>query len=177
VRVARISLFLSLILPCVACDQATKEIARRTLDDGRLVEFWNGFVRLELVENTGALLSLGSSLSEPVRTGIFLFLVPVGLAALTISLIRSHTISLSAGCGISLMIGGGIGNLIDRVFNQGAVVDFVSIGMGGLRTGIFNVSDVAIVAGALLVFLGMRNDTPDALDDPTEASQAADSAS
>ena len=155
-RATRIVLFLSLILPSVACDQAAKVIAKQTLNGGRLIEYWDGIVRLELVENTGALLSLGSSLSEPVRSGIFLFLVPIGLAALAISLFRSHTLSTSAGCGISLMIGGGVGNLIDRVFNGGAVVDFVSIGLGGLRTGIFNVSDVAIVAGALLVFLGMR---------------------
>ena len=155
-RIARIALFISLILPCVACDQATKVLAKRWLDHGQSVERLAGVVRFELVENTGALLSLGSSFSEPVRDGIFLFLVPLGLGVLAISLLRSHSLSTAAGCGISLMIGGGLGNLIDRIFNQGAVVDFVSIGLGGLRTGIFNVSDVAIVAGALLVLLGMR---------------------
>ena len=168
-RASRIGLFLSLILPCVACDQAAKVIAKQTLDDGRLVELWSGVVRLELVENTGALLSLGSTLSEPLRVGIFLFLVPIGLAVLAISLFRSHHISMSTGSGISLMIGGGLGNLIDRIFNQGAVVDFVSIGVGSLRTGIFNVSDVAIVAGAMLVFLGMREREPDEAIEATDA--------
>jgi signal peptidase II len=158
VRVAQMALFLSLILPCVACDQATKVLAKRWLEHGQSVEHLDGVVRFELVENTGALLSLGSSLSEPVRDAIFLLLVPLGLAALAISLLRSNTLSTAAGAGIALMIGGGLGNLIDRIFNEGAVVDFVSIGLGGLRTGIFNVSDVAIVAGALLVALGMRSE-------------------
>ena len=66
------------------------------------------------------------------------------------------------------MIGGGLGNLIDRIFNSGAVVDFVSIGLGGLRTGIFNVSDVAIVAGALLVFLGIREREQDEAIEATD---------
>ena len=132
-------------------------IAKETLDYGHRVEHLNGIVRLELVENSGALLSLGSSLSEPLRNAIFFFLVPLGLTVLAISLLRSRNLSMLAGCGVSLLIGGGLGNFIDRVLNDGAVMDFVSIGMGGLRTGIFNVSDVAIVAGSLLVFLGMRD--------------------
>ena len=92
-RIARVALFLSLVLPCVACDQATKVLAKRWLDDGQSVERLDGMVRFELVENTGALLSLGSSFPEPVRDGIFLFLVPLGLALLAISLLRSQTLS------------------------------------------------------------------------------------
>lgn len=58
---------------------------------------------------------------------------------------------------ISFIIGGGVGNLIDRMFNNGAVIDFMNIGVGSLRTGIFNVADVAIVTGmGLLIFIGLR---------------------
>jgi signal peptidase II len=175
VSLARISLFLSVILPCVACDQAAKEIAKQTLYDRRPMEYLDGIVRLELVENTGALLSLGASLSEPFRNAIFLLLVPAGLAILAFTLFRSQSISASLGCGISLMIGGGLGNLIDRIFNDGAVVDFVSIGLGSLRTGIFNVSDVAIVAGALVVFMRLREEPPESDGNGDEVSATANS--
>ena len=57
----------------------------------------------------------------------------------------SHPMSIT---GMSLVVGGGLSNLIDRLLNNGAVVDFVSIGVGKLRTGIFNLADVAILTGA-----------------------------
>lgn len=56
---------------------------------------------------------------------------------------QAHIISLS------LLLGGGVGNLIDRVFNEGRVIDFMNIGIGSLRTGVFNVADIAISCGAV----------------------------
>ena len=53
----------------------------------------------------------------------------------------------------SLVLSGGIGNLLDRLFHEGRVIDFMNIGIGSLRTGIFNVADVCITIGiSLLVF-------------------------
>ena len=57
----------------------------------------------------------------------------------------SHPLSI---LGVSLMVGGGFSNFLDRLLNDGAVVDFVSMGVGNLRTGVFNLADVAIMAGA-----------------------------
>jgi len=56
---------------------------------------------------------------------------------------------------LMLIVGGGLGNLIDRLFFGGKVTDFVSMGIGPLRTGIFNVADVAIMFGSLGMFLLM----------------------
>ena len=53
--------------------------------------------------------------------------------------------------GLSVILAGGLGNLVDRWFHDGSVVDFVSLGVGELRTGIFNLADIAIIAGLLLV--------------------------
>ena len=66
-----------------------------------------------------------------------------------------HKISLVAG---GLMMGGGVGNLIDRIFNDGAVVDFLNIGIGSVRTGIFNVADMSIMLGLVLFLLAAKND-------------------
>ena len=54
---------------------------------------------------------------------------------------------------LSFMIGGGAGNLIDRIFNHGAVIDFLNLGVGTLRTGVFNAADMEIVAGITLLLL------------------------
>ena len=49
---------------------------------------------------------------------------------------------------VSLFVAGGIGNLIDRLANDGRVIDFMQVGVGWLRTGVFNVADMAITLGA-----------------------------
>ena len=68
-------------------------------------------------------------------------------------LMRVPSLDLMPVIGLSLMAGGGVGNLIDRIFNNGAVTDFVRLGIGPLRTGIFNLADVAVVVGISMLFL------------------------
>lgn len=73
--------------------------------------------------------------------------------ALHLTTILLCSIAAGALCiiGLSHIIGGGIGNLIDRIFNSGAVIDFMNIGINDLRTGIFNIADVAITAGIVML--------------------------
>ncbi len=61
---------------------------------------------------------------------------------------------------LSLICGGGIGNLVDRVRYDGYVTDFLNLGIGPLRTGIFNVADVALMAGIALFMLQQRRPEP-----------------
>lgn len=171
-KLATLSLALWLVVPCVACDQATKAIAKQTLTAGREVALLDGVVLLHLAENPGGFLSLGATLPDWVRLSIFYVAMPVGLLLLAWGVTRDGTLTRRGVFGLSLVVGGGIGNLLDRVFNDGAVVDFVSIGLGGLRTGIFNVSDVAILVGVALLLLGMA-DEPE--PSPLEASDSGGS--
>ena len=110
-------------------------------------------VRLELVHNPGAFLSLASELPADVRGPLLLVLVPLALAALFVLALRSRAASGRSVLGLGLIAGGGLGNWLDRLMHGGAVTDFVSLGLGPLRTGIFNLADVCIVAGALLLLL------------------------
>ncbi|WP_020481681.1 signal peptidase II [Methylomonas sp. MK1] len=55
----------------------------------------------------------------------------------------------------ALLLAGGLGNLIDRLIYGGYVVDFINIGIGPIRTGVFNVADVVVVVGVLMLFTGM----------------------
>ena len=69
----------------------------------------------------------------------------------------------------SLVLGGGLSNLLDRIFYGGYVVDFINLGIGSLRTGIFNAADVAITIGVLLVvFGGQRQRKPSASKPPLQ---------
>jgi len=65
--------------------------------------------------------------------------------------LRAGPLSAQAVAGLGLVAGGGLGNWLDRVREAGAVTDFVSVGLGGLRTGVFNGADVAIVVGIVLL--------------------------
>lgn len=53
----------------------------------------------------------------------------------------------------SLVLSGGLGNLVDRIRNDGRVINFMNIGIGSLRTGIFNVADVCITVGVVVLVL------------------------
>lgn len=149
----RFSLVILILLSCVGCDRATKNIAREEFVSSPPISLLNDFVRFEYVENSGALLGLGSNLP---REGRFLLSVIFAGASLLVTLayIASvHRLDLMPLIGLSLLAGGGVGNLIDRIFNNGAVTDFVRLGIGSFRTGVFNLADVAVVVGVVMILL------------------------
>jgi signal peptidase II len=152
-RVWRFSLAILILLTCVGCDRATKTIVREELASSPPISLLKDFVRLEYVENPGAILGLGSGLPREGRFLLLVILAGVSLL-LTLGYIAStHSLDLMPFIGLSLLTGGGMGNLIDRISNDGAVTDFVRLGIGPIRTGIFNLADVAIVTGVLMLFL------------------------
>jgi signal peptidase II len=110
-------------------------------------------VRFELAANFGAFLSVGDSLPPALRDALLLFGVPLLLVVFCVFALREPNIDSRQICALGLVVGGGLANWLDRLLHGGAVTDFVSLGLGPLRTGIFNVADVAIVAGVLLLLL------------------------
>ena len=135
-------------LGATGCDQVTKHWARHALAD-RSVELAGGHVHLVVAENRGAFLSLGEGLPEEIRTIIFTLGAAVLLGAVAAFVFVKRSGALIEMAMLSLVIGGGLGNLIDRVVRSGAVTDFIVIRLGPLRTGIFNLADVCLTAGAL----------------------------
>jgi signal peptidase II len=109
-------------------------------------------VRVGYAENTGGFLSLGSDLPPVARSAIFTVATGIALVAL-LGLVLGRKYSGPAELGLVLFIAGGSSNWIDRVL-RGSVVDFLNMGIGPVRTGIFNVADVAIMLGAGLFVLG-----------------------
>jgi signal peptidase II len=135
----------------VGCDRVTKHMATALLADKPAQSFLADSVRLVYAENTGGFLSLGAALPPVVRTSLFTVVTGLFLVVLFVSLLRSPW-SASRALGFALLIAGGASNWIDRVVS-GRVVDFMNVGVGWLRTGIFNVADVAIMVGIALFVL------------------------
>ncbi len=152
-RMWRLSLAILILLSCAGCDQVTKNIARESLASSPPISLLNDSVRFEYVENSGVLLGLGSNLPGESRFLLFVVFSGAGLLLILGYIVRADRLDLMLLIGLSLLAGGGAGNLIDRIFNDGAVTDFVRLGIGVLRTGIFNLADVAIVVGAVMILL------------------------
>ena len=113
-----------------------------------------GLARLTYFENPGAFLGLGADLPAPLRFWAFTVVAIVLLTGLAIYTWRSSThASTTILVGASLLVAGGVGNLIDRIYNDGRVIDFMVVGIGWLRTGVFNVADMALMAGVGLTVL------------------------
>jgi len=143
---------LILCLTTVGCDRLTKKLAVNHLAGAPPQSYLKNTIRLQYAENSGAFLSLGAELPEGIRTAILTFGVAVLLIVVAILAIRRRWTGVPLS-GVALMWAGGVSNLIDRAFN-GSVVDFLNVGIGSLRTGIFNVADVAVMLGAFLVVFG-----------------------
>jgi signal peptidase II len=141
------------LFSCVGCDQVTKNIARQTLANSEPIIFLNNIFRLQYVENPGAFLSLGAGSPEQIRFWIFTIFTGVFLAGMLVYLLVSPNISKVKMVSLSLVLGGGVGNLIDRISNEGRVIDFMNIGIGSLRTGVFNVADVLLSCGVVWFFV------------------------
>lgn len=140
------------LLATIGCDRVTKHLATANMAGQPSRSYFAGAFRLEYAENTGAFLSFGSRLPEWVRFGLFTVVVAVALAFLAYFALK-HRWSGSLLAGASFVFAGGLSNMIDRV-TSGSVVDFMSVAIGPLRTGIFNVADIAIVLGGILVVIG-----------------------
>jgi signal peptidase II len=144
-------LVLPLLVLTVACDQTAKRLAAELLHGLGPHVYMGGSVTLFYSENAGAFLGLGAALEETTR--FWLFIVGVSLLLLLFAFKLLRASSWTELVGWSLIIGGGVGNLLDRLFHDGHVIDFLRVGVGGLRTGLFNIADAAIVFGLIgLVF-------------------------
>ena len=155
--VGRISLRLALlgaVVSTIGCDRLTKHVASTTLPEGQVHSYLADTIRLVYVENPGGFLGLGADLPVTWRMALFTVItgaILLGTAA-TAARLRLRGWPL---VGVSLLVAGGASNWIDRVL-RGSVVDFLNVGVGPLRTGVFNVADMAIMLGAaFLVFATM----------------------
>jgi signal peptidase II len=149
-------LILLVFAPLVGCDRYTKEQATILLKGQEPLSFLNGLFTLTYHENTGGMLSLGAYLPDNIRLIIFTLLVGLVLLGGLVYLLASPMSKYSFTVGL-LILSGGFGNMYDRALNDGRVVDFMLLQVGTLKTGVFNVADVAIMAGLVgFIFISRK---------------------
>jgi signal peptidase II len=142
------------IVSVLVLDQLTKYIVRRTLPLQDSINIIPGFLDLTHVQNTGAAFGLLNAADFPYKPAVM-----IGIAAIALVAIAAYGAQLGfherlARFGLSLILGGAFGNLIDRAV-AGHVVDFVDVYWGTSHFWAFNVADAAITVGAVLVLLDM----------------------
>ncbi|PKO11937.1 MAG: signal peptidase II [Chloroflexi bacterium HGW-Chloroflexi-10] len=150
-KITRFWILFSITLMTVAIDQLSKWIAVRELAPRSIpLSYLGGSLILTYSENSGSFLGMGNSLSAELRFIFFTVFVGLILVAAIFVLFKSESFQTVQVVAVSLVLAGGLGNWIDRIFNQGAVIDFLNFGIGSLRTGILNIADLAITFGALI---------------------------
>jgi signal peptidase II len=145
-------LFVIPLIATIGCDRVTKHVATTSLagEPGR--SYLADTIRLDYVENSGGFRSLGADLPHAARA--VLFICGSGLMLLVLFGAAMHFEWRGARMmGAALVLAGGASNWVDRVL-QGSVVDFINVGVGPLRTGIFNVADVAVMLGTAVLLVG-----------------------
>jgi signal peptidase II len=149
----RAALLCLLLAGTAGCDRVTKHYAVTTLAGTPGQSYLGDTIRLDYHENAGGFMSAGATWQPQTRAVVFQMANGVFLFATLIIAMRYRWSRLAAA-GLILFVAGGLSNLIDRVA-MGSVIDFLNVGVGPFRTGIFNVADVAIMAGVGLL-LGDR---------------------
>ena len=143
---------LCLLLAVTAgCDRVTKHYAMLNLAGTPGQSYLGDTIRLDYHENAGGFLSAGATWRPETRAVVFQLANGAFLLGTLWLAIRHHWPRLAAA-GLMLFVAGGLSNLIDRLA-LGSVIDFMTVGIGSLRTGIFNVADVAILAGVTLLLV------------------------
>jgi signal peptidase II len=145
---------LLIALAVLLLDRLTKWAIAQTIPLEDAVNVIPGFFRLTHLEHTGAAFSLFADSPSPFRTTLLIGFSMAALAVVSVLLWKDRSVFHSGTLALSLILGGAVGNLWDRV-SDGKVTDFLDFYIGAHHWPPFNVADSAIVIGALLLFLRM----------------------
>ncbi len=140
-----------LIVFNIAIDQISKVIVRNTIDPTERIKVIGDFFQMMNVENTGAFLGMGSDMNPTLKL-IFLLIIPViVLGYLVYYILTNKELDKLSVIALSCIAGGGIANVFDRIA-FGSVTDFFYLYLNDtLRTGIFNVADMSVSFGMIVL--------------------------
>ena len=157
----KILFLLFICIALIGIDQWTKELARDYLKDKESYSYLGDVFRLEYAENTGAFLSLGDDLSNSLSFWLLSMIPLLVLLGLLFYIIRhARTMSRLQSLALTFIFSGGIGNIIDRILYDRHVTDFMNMGIGNLRTGIFNFADLYLSAGVIMMLFTYSSKAP-----------------
>lgn len=142
--------FWPLAIALLVADCATKRVVENSLTIGRPEPVIGDVVRFTLSYNTDA--AMGIRLGGGSRA-VLAVLSAAALVVLAVLYHRTSPGDRRRAVGVALIVGGAVGNLVDRVRSTAGVVDFIDVGVAHVRFWTFNLADVGITAGALLLVL------------------------
>jgi signal peptidase II len=146
------AIYLLIVLIVVLLDRWTKHLVAARIAPYSHVQVIPGFFRLTHTENTGAAFSLFADSTAPWKTGLLIAFSVLALMVVSTLLWKNHQAHVATGVGLSLIMGGALGNLWDRLA-RGRVVDFLLVYVKQYQWPVFNLADSAIVVGAGLLII------------------------
>jgi signal peptidase II len=149
-KLMRNILILIFISSIIGCDQIVKSIVRQRIEYGQEISVIDHYVTLTKVENTGAFLSLGDSLPRIFYILIMIVLPLIVLFYVLYDIMRRNDLSKLIILGFCLLIGGGLGNIYDRIL-FGSVTDFIRFDFVLFHTGIVNLADISVTAAFFIL--------------------------
>ncbi len=155
VRLSKTALFIVIVVSVLLVDYTTKRLVQNSLTLYEQVDIIGDYVRLTYIFNPGA--AFGIHVGDYSRF-LFLGLSIVALLALGGMYWATPTTDRSRLAAIALICGGALGNLIDRLRSARGVVDFLDVGVGTIRWPVFNVADIAVTTGAVILALSLWNE-------------------
>ncbi len=144
--------YLLIALVVVLLDRWTKHLVAQRIALYSHIQIIPGFFRLTHTENTGAAFSLFADSPAPWKTALLIAFSVIALLVVSVLLWKNHHAHIATGVGLSLIMGGALGNLWDRLA-RGRVVDFLLFYYKRYQWPVFNLADSAIVVGAGLLVL------------------------
>jgi signal peptidase II len=150
-------LIVILLATNIGCDQISKNIVRQRIEYGEQISVIDNFITLTKVENTGAFLSLGNSLPRILYRTFMIVIPMIVLIYALYYLLTSNNLSRLLVIGICLIVGGGVGNIIDRIM-FGSVTDFLHFNFVIFHTGIVNVADISVTTGFFIILFKLLAD-------------------
>ena len=141
-----------IVLLGIASDQISKVWVRNNFESYIEKSIIGDIFTLIKVENTGAFLGMGSELPETLRVLLLIVLPVIVLVGITIYTYLDKSLDKTSIIGFSLIIGGGIGNIFDRIV-YGSVTDFLYLNFEIFKTGIFNIADLSVTIGMILILI------------------------
>jgi signal peptidase II len=147
-------LYFALSLFLFGMDRGTKALVVRRLPLYESVPVVKGFFHITHVANTGALFGLLAGIASPLRGLVFITVPVLAIALILFFQIRSREGDLLTQLGLSLILGGALGNLYDRI-RFGHVVDFLDFSVAGHHWPAFNIADSCICLGVFTLVLDL----------------------
>lgn len=154
-RLSKAALFVVIVAGVVLVDYTTKWLVQSTLTLYEQVDIIGDYVRLTYIFNPGA--AFGIHVGDHSRI-LFLALSIVALFALGGMYWATPSADRPRLAAIALICGGALGNLIDRLRSARGVVDFLDVGVGTIRWPVFNIADIAVTTGAVILALSLWNE-------------------